>query len=77
MQEGFNLASHGKDIKGNQLRMNLLKRLTYEKIWLTPQEKPKAYETAIIFDWDDTLLCTSFINPSGVYQHVELGTVVQ
>jgi hypothetical protein len=52
-------------------------KLTYEKIWLTPQSRPKAYETAIIFDWDDTLLCTSFINPSGVYQHVELGPVVQ
>jgi hypothetical protein len=51
----------------DKLRRNLMSRLTYEKIWLTPQEKPKFYETAIIFDWDDTLLCTSFINPSGVY----------
>lgn len=25
------------------------------------------YETAIIFDWDDTILCTSFINPTGVF----------
>ena len=36
-------------------------------------EKPKPYETAIIFDWDDTLLCTSFISPNGVYQDVDLG----
>lgn len=57
-------------------RKALLSRLTYEKIWLTPQQKPKFYETAIIFDWDDTLLCTSFINPSGVYQNVELGPTV-
>ena len=35
--------------------------------------KPKQYETAIIFDWDDTLLCTSFISPNGVYQDVDLG----
>ena len=76
-QEGFRLDQFSKDRTGDKLRKNLLSRLTYEKIWLTPQEKPKAYETAIIFDWDDTLLCTSFINPSGVYQHVELGTVVQ
>ena len=54
-----------------------MRKLAYEKIWLTPAEKPKPYETAIIFDWDDTLLCTSFINPSGVYQHVDLGTAVQ
>ena len=51
----------------NKHRERLLRKLTYEKIWLTPAEKPKPYETAIIFDWDDTLLCTSFINPSGVY----------
>ena len=52
---------------GDKLRNNLLRKLTYEKIWLTPKEKPKQYETAIIFDWDDTLLCTSFISPKGVY----------
>lgn len=75
-QEGFRLDQFSKDRTGDKLRKNLLSRLTYEKIWLTPAEKPKAYETAIIFDWDDTLLCTSFINPSGVYQHVELGAVV-
>jgi len=66
----------GKDRSAARHRHNLLKRLTYEKIWLTPAEKPKKYETAIIFDWDDTLLCTSFINPSGVYQHVDLGVVI-
>ena len=27
------------------------------------KEKPKKYETAIIFDWDDTLLPTTFIIP--------------
>jgi hypothetical protein len=61
---------------GDKHRRNLLSKLTYEKIWLTPHQKPKFYETAIIFDWDDTLLCTSFINPSGVYQNVELGPTI-
>lgn len=65
-----------RDRTGDKLRKNLLSRLTYEKIWLTPNEKPKPYETAIIFDWDDTLLCTSFISPKGVYQDVELGDAV-
>lgn len=55
-----------------------MSRLTYEGIWLTPDKKPKHYETAIIFDWDDTLLCTSFISPFGVYRDVVLeGTVLQ
>lgn len=62
-----------RDRAGDKLRKNLLSRLTYEKIWLTPMQKPKPYETAIIFDWDDTLLCTSFISPNGVYQDVDLG----
>lgn len=76
-QDGFRLDNLSKDRTGDKLRKNLLSRLTYEKIWLTPQQKPKKYETAIIFDWDDTLLCTSFINPSGVYQGVELSGNVQ
>jgi hypothetical protein len=52
---------------GDQMRRLFLSRLTYNRIWLTPSQKPKSYETAIIFDWDDTILCTSFINPTGVF----------
>ena len=47
-----------------QMRRKFLSRLTQEKIWLTPSEKPKAHQTCIIFDWDDTLLCTTFLNPT-------------
>ena len=50
-----------------KIRRDYLSRLTYNRIWLTPSQKPKLYETALIFDWDDTLLCTSFINPTGVF----------
>jgi len=53
-----------------------LSKLTYQKIWLTPNEKPKLHESAIIFDWDDTLLCTSFISPSGLYEGTELSPTV-
>lgn len=41
----------------------MLSKLTYEKIWLTPEEKPKTHQTCIIFDWDDTLLPTTFLIP--------------
>ena len=34
-----------------------------EKIWLTPAEQPKTHQSIIIFDWDDTLLCTSYLTP--------------
>lgn len=47
-----------------EMRRKFLSRLTQEKIWLTPSEKPKSHQTCIIFDWDDTLLCTTFLNPT-------------
>jgi hypothetical protein len=32
-------------------------------IFRTPQaQKSPQHQTVIIFDWDDTLLCTSFLN---------------
>lgn len=49
---------------GDTMRRKFLSRLTQEKVWLTPSEKPKAHQTCIIFDWDDTLLCTTFLNPT-------------
>lgn len=41
-----------------------MSKLAQEKIWLRQQEKPKSHQTCIIFDWDDTLLCTTFLNPT-------------
>ena len=75
--DGLTLDELSKGRTNDKLRKNLMSKLTYEKIWLTPKEKPKQYETAIIFDWDDTLLCTTFINPSGVYHDIELNGTVQ
>ena len=64
----------------DQIRRGFMSRLTYDRIWLTPSEKPKMVETAIIFDWDDTILCTSFINPTGVFnpnQKIDQNTMKQ
>jgi len=52
---------------GDQMRREFLSKLTHKRVWLTPQNKPKLYETVIIFDWDDTILCTSYINPTGTF----------
>lgn len=49
----------------NDMRKKFLWKLTHNKIWLTQNEKPKSHQTWIIFDWDDTLLCTTFLNPTG------------
>lgn len=75
--KGFSLDFIQRIRTSDNIRRNFLSKLTYQKIWLTPSEKPKLHETAIIFDWDDTLLCTSFINPSGVYEPVEISQNVK
>jgi hypothetical protein len=48
------------------IRNKYLNRLAQEKVWLLPNQKPKTHQTWIIFDWDDTLICTTFLNPNGV-----------
>ena len=47
----------------DKLRTNLLSKLAYQKVWVGPSQKPKTHQTCIIFDWDDTILCTSFLTP--------------
>lgn len=41
------------------IRMGLLAKLSREKIWA--RERPKSHQTCIVFDWDDTILCTSYL----------------
>eukprot|EP00918_Siedleckia_nematoides_P034493 GHVU01075058.1.p1 GENE.GHVU01075058.1~~GHVU01075058.1.p1 ORF type:complete len:225 (-),score=25.28 GHVU01075058.1:100-774(-) len=31
------------------------------KVWVPTAERPPSHQTVIIFDWDDTLLCTSYL----------------
>jgi len=45
----------------DQSRMKFLRRLSYEGVWLPRPQRPPSHQTLIIFDWDDTLLCTSFL----------------
>ncbi|OII71895.1 serine subtilase [Cryptosporidium ubiquitum] len=43
-------------------RVKYLGKLSYLKIWIPSAHRPPKHQTAIIFDWDDTLLCTTFLN---------------
>ena len=52
----------------------MLSRLSYDKIWLRPQDKPKQSQTAIIFDWDDTILPTSILTP---YEYLLINTELE
>lgn len=51
----------------------MLSKLSREGVWLPPQMKPKKAQSIIIFDWDDTLIPTSFLIPyqSLIYQPPE------
>ena len=51
---------------GNDIRQSYLTKLISSQIW-TPNMKPKQHNSIIIFDWDDTLLPTSFLTPGGTF----------
>lgn len=50
------------DLKSqDDFRVNFLKKLSYSKVWVPQAQRPPTHQTVIIFDWDDTMLCTSFL----------------
>ena len=57
---------------GIDIRQSYLSKLLTTKVW-TPNMKPKKHNCIIIFDWDDTLLPTSFFTKGGnFYEEMEL-----
>lgn len=46
----------------SHLRRKFLEKLSYQSVYITRALRPPSYQTVIIFDWDDTLLCTSYLN---------------
>lgn len=48
------------------IRRIYLAKLIYKKIW-EPTKKIKDHNSLIIFDWDDTILCTNFLTPDGIF----------
>jgi hypothetical protein len=51
------------DLRGHDVaRLNYLQKLSQEQVWVPRALRPPSHQTVIIFDWDDTLLCTSWLN---------------
>merc|ERR1719199_1397188 len=46
----------------DDFRVSFLRKLSYEQVWVPQAQRAPKHQTVIIFDWDDTLLCTSFLN---------------
>ena len=52
--------------KAESLRLSYIAKLIYQGVW-QPSMEIKNHNNLIIFDWDDTLLCTTFLTPSGIF----------
>ena len=56
----------------DMIRNAYFSQLIVKRVW-EPSQKPKTHNSLIIFDWDDTLLPTSFLAPGGVFnENLEL-----
>ena len=51
---------------GEDLRKSYIAKLISTNVW-NPNDKEKIHNSIFIFDWDDTLLPTSFLSPGGVF----------
>jgi len=60
------LESHRRDLN---FRAKYLGRLSYSGAWTPRELRPPQHQTVTIFDWDDTLICTTFLN---LYPHVDI-----
>eukprot|EP01066_Platyproteum_vivax_P011814 Platyproteum_vivax@DN5351_c0_g1_i2.p1 len=46
----------------DDFRVNYLRKLSYRGVWVPSAHRPPQHQTVTIFDWDDTLLCTTYLN---------------
>jgi len=49
-------------VQQDAFRGKFLSKLAYNRIWAPHAPRQPKHQTVIIFDWDDTLLCTSWLN---------------
>ena len=51
--------------ESQQIRNSYFAKLIYKNVLTSKKEK--THNTVFIFDWDDTILCTTFLSPNGTY----------
>jgi len=56
-----------KDPHAMDFRRSFIHKLSQEKVLVPSEKRLKKHQTVIIFDWDDTLLCTSWLNRREAY----------
>lgn len=45
----------------DKFRVQYLRKLTEEKVWVPTEQRAPKHQSVIIFDWDDTLMWSSFL----------------
>jgi hypothetical protein len=50
----------------NKCRKSYISKLIAKNMW-GPIGKEKTHNSIIIFDWDDTLMCTTYLTPGGIF----------
>ena len=60
-----------KFLKNNKIRDSYYNKLIIKNQW-NPLQKDKIFNNIFFFDWDDTLLCTSYLVPTGALNDMEI-----
>ena len=60
-----------KLLKFNKIRDSYYNKLIIKNQW-NPLNKSKIFNNIFFFDWDDTLLCTSYLVPAGTFNDLEI-----
>ena len=50
----------------DDFRINFLRKLAYSKVWVPQAQRPPKHQTVIIFDWDDTVLPSTWVQCQGL-----------
>lgn len=59
------LSSSNEFSAKDPIRGKFLQKLAYNKVWVPQNQRPRKHQSVIVFDWDDTLLCTTWLNAQG------------
>merc|ERR1719171_1215296 len=68
-EETFEMNMNFLDLRSqDDFRVSFLRKLSYQKVWVPQAQRPPQHQTVVIFDWDDTLLPTSYLHVHGESQ---------
>ena len=67
----FNRKNENKKLNSNKIRDSYYHKLIIKNQW-NPFKKDKIFNNLFFFDWDDTLLCTTYLISTGALEDMEI-----